>query len=341
MSSPSGTVMRRRTWSDFGDVRRMPSEYEIVTHNANWTVRKSRASALEASPSSPANLWFLTYRDRAPLCVEDWNAFRDPDEITYRRYVTMQDEQETVVASLLEEYSDAGHDKTHSPAWRSCLAKLFAPARYSAHAMQMAYAYLAYMAPSSYISNCAAFAAADMLRRVSLTAYRTRELQRAWPEDGFGVAERAIWETEAGWQEARKALELSLIAYDWAECFSAINLVLRPSIEDVLNRQLGGLARRNDDEQTWLLLSNLSLDSERCDRWSAALARFAIDRHPSNREVLRHWIAKWAPRADSAVADLANLMCGLATNATPYSEIASQARRRRESLLRYSGIQED
>jgi len=155
------------------------------------------------------------------------------------------------------------------------------------------------------------------------------------------VAERAIWETEAGWQEARKALELSLIAYDWAECFSAINLVLRPSIEDVLNRQLGGLARRNDDEQTWLLLSNLSLDSERCDRWSAALARFTIDKNPGNREVFRRWIAKWAPRADSAVADLANLMCGLATNATPHGEIASQARLRRESLLRLSGIQQD
>jgi len=25
----------RRTWSEFGDVRRMPSEYEIVTHNTN------------------------------------------------------------------------------------------------------------------------------------------------------------------------------------------------------------------------------------------------------------------------------------------------------------------
>ena len=341
MSTPSGTTARRRTWSDFGDVRRMPSEYEIVTHNTNWTLRKGRASALEASPSSPANLWFLTYRDRSPLHVEDWNGFRDPDEITYRRYVTMQDEQETVVASLLEEYADADHDKALSPAWRSCLARLFAPTRYSSHAMQMAYAYLAHMAPSSYVSNCAAFATADMLRRVSLTAYRTRELQSTWPGDGFGVAERSIWETESGWQGARKALELSLIAYDWAECFSAINLVLRPSIEDVLNRQLGELARRNDDEQTWLLLSNLSLDSERCDRWSASLARFAIDRRSGNRDVFRRWIAKWVPRADSAVAGLANLMCGLATNPTPQHEIALAARNRRESLLRLANIQQD
>src|SRR5262249_46453886 len=154
-------------------------------------------------------------------------------------------------------------------------------------------AYLAHMAPSSYISNCAAFAAADMLRRVSLTAYRTREMQREWPGDGFGAAERTIWETAPGWQGARKALELSLIAYDWGECFSATNLVLRPSIEDVLIRQLGELARRNEDEQTWLLLSNLSLDSERCDRWSGALARFSIERRSENRDVFRRWIDKW------------------------------------------------
>jgi len=341
MRASSGKTSRRRTWSDFGDVRRMPSEYEIVTHNSNWTLRKGRASALEASPSSPANLWFLTYRDRSPLHVEDWNGFRDPDEITYRRYVTMQDEQETVVASLLEGYNEADHDKGLSPAWRSCLAKLFAPTRYSSHAMQMAYAYLAHMAPSPYISNCAAFAAADMLRRVSLTAYRTRELQRVWPKDGFGGAERGVWETEPGWQGARKALELSLIAYDWGECFSATNLVLRPSIEDVLIRQLGELARRNEDEQAWLLLSNLSLDSERCDRWSAALARFAIGGRSENRDVFLRWIDKWVPRADSAIAGLANLMCGLAANAASQNEIAFAARSRRESSLRVAGIQQD
>jgi toluene monooxygenase system protein E len=339
MPASSGKASGRRTWSNFGDLRRMPSEYETVTHNSNWTLRKERASALEASPSSPANLWFLTFRDRSPLHIKDWNGFRDPDEITYRRYVTMQDQQETVVASLLEKYSSADHDKTLSPAWRSCLARLFAPTRYPSHAMQMAYAYLAHMAPSSYISNCAAFAAADMLRRVSLTAYRTRELQKAWPRDGFGMAERTIWEAEAGWQGARKALELSLIAYDWAECFSATNLVLRPSIEDVLIRQLGELARRNEDEQTWLLLSNLSVDSERCDRWSGALVRFAIGGRTENRDVFRRWIAKWVPRADSAVADLANLMCEPETNATSQDEITFAARSRRESLLRIAGIQ--
>src|SRR5580704_16044132 len=93
---------RRRTWSGLGDVRKMPSEYEIVTHDTNYTVRKNRDAPLEQNPSSVANLWLLTYRDKSPLHVDDWLGFRDPDELTYRTYVAAQHQQETVVAGILE-----------------------------------------------------------------------------------------------------------------------------------------------------------------------------------------------------------------------------------------------
>ena len=62
----------RRTFSAFGDVRRMPSEYEIVTQGANWTLRQNRTATFEQNPSSAANLWFLTYRDNSPLKADDW-----------------------------------------------------------------------------------------------------------------------------------------------------------------------------------------------------------------------------------------------------------------------------
>ena len=39
-----------RTWSRFGQIRRVPSEYEIVTHDANYTTRKERTAALELIP---------------------------------------------------------------------------------------------------------------------------------------------------------------------------------------------------------------------------------------------------------------------------------------------------
>src|SRR5260370_7282504 len=93
----------------------------------------------------------------------------------------MQDEQETVVEGVLDEYGPAGHDASLPRQWVECLGTLFTPTRFPVHALQMCTAYLGYMAPASYISNCAVFAAGDLLRRVSLVAYRTRQLADATP----------------------------------------------------------------------------------------------------------------------------------------------------------------
>ena len=138
-----------KTWSSLGQLGRIPSEYEVVTHNLNYTTRPNRTSALESNPTTPANMWFLTYRDKSPLQADDWRGFRDPDEITYRTYVTMQDEQETAVERVLDEYGSAGHDASLPPQWAECLATLFTPTRFPVHALQMCTAYLGYIAPAS------------------------------------------------------------------------------------------------------------------------------------------------------------------------------------------------
>jgi len=297
---------QRKTWSAFGELGRVPSEYEIVTHDTNYTLRKGRSAALEMNPSSPSNLWFLTYRDRSPLQAPDWNGFRDPDQLTYRAYVTLQDEQETVVRGILDEYSEAQHDTRLPAPWLQTLALLFTAARRPAHAIQLCHSYVAHMAPSSYISNCAAFAAADMLRRVSLLAYRTRELQRAHLAVGFGTGDRERWEKHPAWQPARRALEEALVTYDWAESFVAVNLVLRPALDDVLLRRLGEAARSNGDDLTWLLLSNLELDAARCRRWSMVLADYAVAQRPENAEVIDGWVARWTPLAEAAADALSS-----------------------------------
>ena len=206
------TKRKQRTWSAFGDVRRMPTEYEIVTHGAQWTLRDGRKAALEQNPSSPANLWFLTYREGSALQVPSWHGFTDPDTMIYRKYVTMQHEQESAIAAILDEYSDEGHDRTLPDDWVATLRLLFTATRFPLHAAQMVQAYIGFMSPSPYIMNAAAFSAADMLRRVSLVAYRTRELELAWPEVGFGTSERALWCESPTWQPARELFETALVA---------------------------------------------------------------------------------------------------------------------------------
>ena len=328
---PARRTRQRRTYSAFGDVRKMPSEYEIVTHQQNWTMRRGRLAPFEQNPSSAPNLWFLAYRENSPLRAADWDGFRDPDALTYKAYVNLQAESEAQVAGVLEAHAAAGTDATLAGAQVALLGRLLTPARYLYHGFQQAEAYLGYIAPSSYITNTAAYATADFLRRVTTTAYRTRELQVAWPSSGIGTAERSVWETDPAWQPARKAIEYALVAYDWGEAFTAINLVLAPTLEDVLLTQFGAASKAAGDELSWLLATFLSADSARRGRWSRALAEYAVARRPENRDVLAKWTARWAPLADDAAAGLGEIL-GQSTGVTAH-EVTAHASAAREQLL--------
>jgi toluene monooxygenase system protein E len=320
---------KRRTFSTFGDVRRMPSEYEIVTHQQNWTLRQGRAATFEQNPSSAANLWFLTYRENSPLAAENWDAFRDPDALTYKAYVTLQSDAETKLAGVLEAHAGT----VPAPGVVALLGELFTPARYLYHGFQQVQAYIGYMAPSSYITNAAGFATADFLRRVTTIAYRTRELQIASPDSGIGSSERSRWESREQWQGARKAVEYALITYDWAEAFTALDLVLAPTLDDVLLTQLGQLARANGDELTWLVTSFLAQDSQRRQRWSRALADLAVAQRPQNRAVLGKWVARWSALADDAALGLGGLLETTPGSDVTATEVAVHARAAREEFL--------
>jgi toluene monooxygenase system protein E len=320
---------KRRTFSTFGDVRRMPSEYEIVTHEQNWTLRQGRTATFEQNPSSAANLWFLTYRENSPLKAENWDAFRDPDALTYRAYVTLQSDAETKMAGVLEAHAGTAPD----PGMVALLGELFTPARYLYHGFQQVEAYIGYMAPSSYITNAAGFATADFLRRVTTIAYRTRELQIASPDSGIGSSERSRWESVPQWQGARKAIEYALVSYDWAEAFTALNLVLAPTLDDVLLTQLGQLAQAQGDELTWLVTGFLAKDSQRRGRWSRALADLAVAQRPENRAVLGKWVARWSALADDAALGLGAILETAPGSGVSAAEVADHARTAREEFL--------
>jgi len=335
--TPARKPRPRRTFSAFGDVRRMPSEYEIVTHGQNWTVRQNRSAAFEQNPSSVANLWFLTYRDNSPLRAQDWDAFRDPDALTYKVYVNLQADAETKVAGVLEAHAAAGADAALDEGSVLLLGHLFTPSRYLCHGFQQVQAYIGYMAPSSYITNAAAFCTADFLRRVTTIAYRTRELQLAHPDSGIGAAERIVFQEHDGWQPARKAVEYALVSYDWAEAFTAVNLVLAPTLDDVLLTQLGQAAQARGDQETWLLTSFLAEDSRRRARWSRALADLAVAQRPENRAVLGKWIDRWSALADEAALGLGRIL--EADAGIPAADVAAHARAARDGFL--AGLLED
>jgi toluene monooxygenase system protein E len=288
-----------KTWSHLAKRRRKPSEYEIVTANLHFSTNNPNAP-WELDPEMPMNRWYKRYRNASPLRHDDWNAFRDPDELVYRTYNMLQDGQESYVYGLLDQFNEREHDKSLDPHWAGTLARLYTPARYLFHTLQMASVYLMQIAPASTISNCAAFQGADSLRWLSHTAYRTKELSVQFPDKGFGRDERFYWENDAAWQGLRELMEKVLITYDWAEAFVALDLVAKPAIEETVLRRLGESARHNGDMLLAMLIDAQLVDSARHRRWSTALVKQALQT-PGNAEVLKDWVKKWEPLADKAI----------------------------------------
>jgi toluene monooxygenase system protein E len=117
-----------------------------------------------------------------------------------------------------------------------------------------------------------------------------------------------------------------------------MNLVLRPTLDQVLIRQLANAARDNDDDLTWLLLGNLAADADRCTRWSLALARYAIEQRAGNRDVLRRWVARWTPRAEAAAAGLSRLFEQSPSGVRSAQTVENAANSARHRLLNEAGL---
>lgn len=297
---------RAKAWS-LWEERRIPSEYEVVSHKMHYHFRRDPAP-FELDPDTPVTQWYKKYREGSPFQVDDWEGFRDPDRLTYRAYIQMQKEREVYLDNLIDEFERKDHYANLPQPWVDMLERLYIPSRFSGHILQMVILYVAQMAPASYITNAAYLQGADEMRRVQRSAYLAKVLSL---DHGEHLADsqrtRGIWEDDSHWQPLRELLEKLLIVYDWGESFAALNLVVKPVYDTLFNRQFAELARSNGDMLLSLMHDDFGLDSERSQRWTTALVRYAVERQPEHRTLLKDWMKKWTPLAYQAVEGMVPL----------------------------------
>jgi len=292
---------RSKTWSLLGDVRKKPSEYEVVTSKFLTNFRRQPAP-FELDPHTPINEWYLKYREGSAFQVTDWEGFRDPYRLTYRRYIQMQHEREIYIENLVDNFELHNADAQLHTDWIKVMEKFFIPSRFPIHVLQMSSLYLAQMAPSAFISNPAFCQAGDELRRIQWVAYRAKSLSLShYPELASSASTRQLWEEEPLWQPLREAAEKLLVAYDWGETFAVLNLVIKPLFDALYTHEFAQLARNNGDELTALMVEDFALDSKKSHDWSLALAQYAIKEHAPNKELLLQWVEKWRPLALRAI----------------------------------------
>ena len=293
-------VQGMKTWSKLAKNKRRPSEYEIVTTNLQTRNRhRDQAYELSPAPDLAMNEWYRKHVFDSPLQHDDWEEFRDPDQLIYRVYTRTQDVQESYVDGLLDDHNEIDHDAGLQAEWLDVLEHLYTPRRYLQTALQMGAAYLLQIVPASTLTAASGFQEGDEFRWLQRIAYRTRELQQAHPERGFAAKEREHWEKHDALQGLRELMELTLATYDWGEAFVALNLIAKPAADETM-RELGSAARHFDDHLLAALADNQMRDCDRSRRWSAALVEFCAD-HGDNKAVIQGWIDKWMPLAEKAV----------------------------------------
>ena len=296
-------MAQQKTYWHLLQQKRMPTEYEIVTSKLLcYTGEGFTGKRFELDV--PLKDWYRRYQEESRLVCSSWEKFRDPRETTYTKYTDLQRDKEIFVDGILEEIELTGYDARLRPEWLHILGQVVAPFRYPGHGFQMIASYIGQMAPGGRITIAAALQSADEMRRIQRIAYRIRQLQQIYR--GFAVDSRVLWQTEPMWQPLREVIEILLVAYDWAESFVGLNVVLKPLIDELFMNHLSDLALREDDYLLGQIFYSLNEDCQWHRQWTDSLVRMAIEDNVRNRDTMQEWINKWYPHASRAVHTIAS-----------------------------------
>lgn len=318
-----------KTYSHFKNLGRMPSEYEIVSTKLTYNTQGFAVH-------TPVTQWYERYRDASPLKCSDWDKFADPRQTVYRRYNEIQFRQETYLDFTLERIEEDRSDLALTPQWLDVLRLMLGPYRFPSHAKQMMASYYCHIAPSSRITNCAAFQAADEMRMVQRLAYRVTQLNLA--VGGFGEKDRSTWEDHAVWQPLRLCMEKMLTAWDWAESFVALNVVLKPQLDALYLTEFADLAVANKDARLSDFLYSFTQDAQWHRDWTRALVRTALDDRPDNEAVIARWVEKWMPMAQDAIVAFAPIFETLPAATSDFQQHWDSISSRYSSFLKDIGL---
>jgi toluene monooxygenase system protein E len=330
-SRPERPRATLKTYSHLAGARRMPTEYELVTSQLLYYPARGGFEV-----ATPIGDWYARYQRGSPLASADWEKFHDPRATTYTSYTALQKTREAYVDGIFASIEASDYDASLSRAWTATLARTLFPLRYPWHGLQMAAAYVGQMAPSGRITIAALLQTADEMRRIQRVAYRMALFARANGGERHDEADAMhLWMREPAWQPLRETIERMLVTYDWGEAFVALNLCVKPALDEAL-RAFGQVAKRAGDYLLAELLRSFEEDAEWQRSWTRALARMLADERPENADAMRTWASTWTPRALEAASSLvASFDAGDAGDAgdTPRAARAAIVARLRELAL--------
>jgi len=293
----------RKTYWHLGAGRRIPSDYEIATSRLLYYPERV-GFAVEL----PTSEFYARHQRGSPLVSDRWDDLADPRATTYTKYVDLAREREAYVGRLLASIEGSAYDEELADDWVEILARTLSPLRFLGHGLQMAAAYVGQMAPAGRIAVAALFQCGDEIRRIQRIAVRLTLLARRRP--GIASEGRALWQTDPRWQPLRRAIETLLVTYDWGEALIALNVCLKPMVDDLFLGELAARADAAHDHLDAQILRSLFEDSQWQRGWTEALLALAAVSRAENRAVIERWTEDWRPVVETAARAAAPLLGG-------------------------------
>lgn len=299
-SSSPPNRLTLKTYSHLASQKRIPTDYEIATSKLLYYPKKG------FEVKTPITNWYTKFQTGSLLQSKNWEKFKDPREMTYTKYTTQQKNKEIFVEGLFETMNATDYDQRLNAIWIQRLAEYLSLWRFLFHGFQMTAAYIGSMAPEGRVTITAAFQAADELRKVQTFSYRLQQLQRL-EKTGLNLIEqgRVLWTKDPLVQPLREITEKILVTYDWGEAFVALNVCLKPLVDDLILLSFPRIAKEYDDDRLEEIFFSLYEDSLWQRSWTNEFLKTVRAEQATNRNVICSWIEKWQPLSVAAGTALA------------------------------------
>lgn len=324
--------------------KKKPSEYQIVSYALSyWTDPLSpnfvyNKGPFELGTDHVTQKWYKHFLFNSPFVKplferRQWHDYEDPYKLVYWTYNAMADDNETFLDKVYEEIVRSKYDWNLSEDVLNVYKDVYDPLRYIWHVFQMESGYLATMAPTSSIVNTFIFMSMDHMRRVQRVAQRIKMLDIVYPNYGFGKETRKTWEESEIFQPAREVLEKMLVAYDWGEALASFGLNVKFTLEELLLVHLPNqLAKMGDDMQLHISRSFYN-DAIRHRNQIAEIYKYAFQREPSLKNVVKEWVNKWYPESYKALEGFKQIF------GEQYDKVVNEIRKEHNKYLEGIGVE--
>jgi hypothetical protein len=101
---------------------------------------------------------------------------------------------------------------------------------------------------------------------------------------------------------APRVPETLLVTWDWGEAFVALQLALKPALDELFMTHLGRLARAAGGDVLERTIFSFNEDCAWHPGWSRPLVQVAIRDTPDAATAVEAWIEPWAPRVRHTIS---------------------------------------